>query len=68
MARARQSLVLLIIVVVVMGGVAASATAPADATNPTPGTIGTSDWPTYGHDAQHSFAGVWCVHFQMAKL
>ena len=57
MARARQSLVF-VIVVVVMGGVAVLATAPADATNPTPRTIGASDWPTYGHDAQHSFAGV----------
>ena len=57
--RRRRSLVLVAALLVATGGGTALATTPADATNPTsPRTIGASDWPTFGHDAQHTFAGV----------
>jgi polyvinyl alcohol dehydrogenase (cytochrome) len=35
----------------------ATTTVPAAASMPTPGEPGTWDWPSYGHDPQHTFAG-----------
>jgi outer membrane protein assembly factor BamB len=55
--KRRRSLVSVAILLVATGGTALATRRRA--TNSTsPRTIGASDWPTFGHDAQHTFAGV----------